>query len=434
MPIETAAHLVELLHSFHLLTPDQARQLDGAAKLPSDPKALARALVQRDWLTPYQVNQIFGGRVKELVLGSYVLMDKVGEGGMGAVFRARNWKLGRTVALKLIRKEQLENKTAIERFQREIRAAGQLNHRNIVRAYDADAVGDANFFVMEYVPGTDLAKMVKTTGPLPVAAACEYIRQAALGLQHAAENGMVHRDIKPANILVAEAPAEGSGIVVKILDMGLVRRKAVEGNESATITHAGSVMGTPDYLSPEQSMESHKVDIRSDLYSLGCTFYFLLTGNVPFPGGSLVEKLLKHQLHEPERVEKLRPDCPSAVATILRKLMAKRPEDRYQTPVEAALALDAFLAGSPLPQEEAPAHDMANAFAFLSAGDPPTDPQMNIATDPDLASMDATLPSMRRMRHEEERQKQLWRIFLWSGGIGAGVLLLVVLVLIFALR
>ena len=181
------------------------------------PRALAGELIRRGWLTPYQVNQLLQGRGRDLLLGSYVLLERLGEGGMGQVFKARNWKLGRVVALKLIRKERLDNPDAVRRFQREIRAAAQLDHPNIVRAFDADEVDGTHLLVMEYVEGTDLAKLVKKDGPLPVDKACDYCRQAALGLQHAYERGLVHRDIKPHNLLLTP------GGVVKILDMGLAR-------------------------------------------------------------------------------------------------------------------------------------------------------------------------------------------------------------------
>jgi serine/threonine protein kinase len=204
MAIGTVAALVDELRRYRLLEANQLAELTPRLLARfADPKALARELVKRGWVTPYQVNQLFLGRGHELLLGSYVLLDKLGEGGMGAVFEARNWKLGQVVALKLIRKEHIDSESALKRFQREIRAAAQLNHPNIVRAYDADEVQGTHLLVMEYVEGTDLSKLVKQRGPLPIAEACEYIRQAALGLQHAFERGLVHRDIKPHNLLLS---------------------------------------------------------------------------------------------------------------------------------------------------------------------------------------------------------------------------------------
>jgi serine/threonine-protein kinase len=338
MPITSVANLVDILRQYQLLEPAQQDELVRTlqARFP-EPRGLARELVQRGWLTPYQVNQLFQDEGENLILGHYAMLERLGEGGMGAVFKARHRRLGRVVALKLIRKDRLANHDLVRRFQREIQAAAHLDHPNVVHAYDADQDRDTHFFAMEYVEGADLTRVVKQRGPLPAATACAYVRQAALGLQHAFEHGLVHRDIKPSNLLLT-----AKGDVVKILDMGLARVQQPAGEESGTtLTHEGAVMGTPDYIAPEQARSARGVDIRADLYSLGCTLYFLLTGRVPFPGGTLAQKLLSHQLDEPRPVEELRPETPPAVTAVLRQLMAKRPEDRYQTPAEAAEALAA---------------------------------------------------------------------------------------------
>jgi serine/threonine protein kinase len=325
MPISSVTGLLDVLRQYHLLEPEQLDELARGAA-PEQPKALAAGLIRRGWLTPYQANQILQGRARELLLESYVLLERLGEGGMGTVFKARNWKLGRLAALKLIRKERLANEEAVRRFHREIRAAAQLSHPNIVLAYDAGEDNGAHFFTMEYVEGRDLAWVVGRHGPLPVAAACDYIRQGALGLQHAHEKGMVHRDVKPHNLLLNK---QG---VVKLLDLGLAQFDASEDEESSTLTQEGVVMGTVDYIAPEQVTDSHSVDIRADLYSLGCTLHFLLTGRVPFPGRKPVEKLYRHRHEHPVPVEQLRPEVPGAVAAVVRKLLAKQPQDRYQTP------------------------------------------------------------------------------------------------------
>jgi serine/threonine protein kinase len=191
--------LIDALRQHRLLDSKQLEELNSLVF--SDPKALAKELIQRDWLTPYQANQLLNGKGQELVLGSYILLERLGEGGMGQVFKARHRTLGRVSAVKLIRKERLDNASAVKRFQREVRSAAALSHPNIVMAYDADEIAGTHLMVMEYVEGAvDLAKLVKRNGPLGVERACEYIRQAALGLQHAYERGMVHRDIKPANL------------------------------------------------------------------------------------------------------------------------------------------------------------------------------------------------------------------------------------------
>jgi serine/threonine-protein kinase len=415
---QTVSDFLREIQRLKLLTEAQWLDFESWGARFTDPKALAREMVKRDWLTTFQANHLFTGKGKELVLGSYVLLEKVGQGGMGAVYKARQWKMDRTVALKVIRKEKLSEQ-AETRFQREIRAAAQLQHPHIVKAYDADASGEYQFFVMEYVPGKNLSQMVKENGPLKISTACEYMRQAALALQHAYEQGLVHRDIKPSNLLVTDDPAKP---MVKVLDLGLVRRQHIEGNESGTITQVGSVMGTPDYISPEQSLESHRVDVRSDLYSLGCTFYYLLTGQVPFPGGSLVEKLIKHQMAEPERIEKLRPETPAAVALIVRKMMAKKPADRYQTPIEAAVALEAHLSG-----RNTAVREPQNLVREVGT---PVTTESDIATDPDMHSMNVTLPSMQHFKAEQERQKRLWRIFMISGGIALGLIVVLVILLV----
>ncbi|HEY7326558.1 MAG TPA: protein kinase [Gemmataceae bacterium] len=344
MAVGTVSDFTATLARAHLLEPAQLEEV--ASHLQSqfpEPRALAGELLRRDWLTPFQVNQLFKGNGAELLLGSYVLLKRLGEGGMGEVYKARNWKLGKIVALKLIRQERISDDNMLRRFQREVRAAAQLNHPNVVHAYDCDEAGGKYFLVMEYVDGVDLSYYVKRHGPLLVAQACDCIRQAALGLQHAFECGLVHRDIKPHNLLVARPSGEGGskGAIVKILDMGLARVSQAAGEEDTTssMTKEGAVMGTLDYMAPEQAMDAHSADTRSDLYSLGCTFYFLLTGQVPFPGGSAMEKLLRHQNKRPTPVEELRQNIPRPVAVIVNKLMAKAPEDRYRTPAEVVAAL-----------------------------------------------------------------------------------------------
>jgi serine/threonine protein kinase len=257
---------------------------------------------------------------------------------MGQVFQARHRHMQRTVALKLIRKEKLANEDAVKRFYQEVQAAAQLHHPNIVVAYDAGPAGTAHYFAMEYVEGTDLARLVRESGPLPAGLACEYVRQAALGLQHAYERGLVHRDIKPANLLVGRDA--GGFALVKVLDMGLARLQVPGGGNEKALTQTGQVMGTPDYLAPEQAMDARLADVRSDLYSLGCTLYYLLTGRAPFTGESLAQVLLKHQMAEVEAPPGGWGQVPPAVQAVLRKLLAKKPESRFQTPQELVRALE----------------------------------------------------------------------------------------------
>jgi eukaryotic-like serine/threonine-protein kinase len=343
--------------------PTRGRVLDLSRRLPRA-RDLARELIQLDLLTPYQANQILTGKARALVVGPYRLLERLGEGGMGQVFKARHLRLHRVVALKILRPDRVGNPIAVQRFYREVEVTANLSHPNVVRAYDVGEVGGLHYFAMQYVPGKDLSRFIKEHGPLPVARACDYIYQAAHGLQHIHEAGLVHRDIKPSNLMVTgsgESPPPGEPSapatmtapdVLKILDLGLTRLgEDTPGDpRRPALTKLGVVMGTADYMSPEQGRDSRDVDIRSDIYSLGCTFYWALTGRPPFPGGEALEKLMKHQIEEPEPIERLRPDVPPAVAAVLRRLMAKRPEDRYQTPAEAAEALEPFcLAEPPVP-------------------------------------------------------------------------------------
>jgi serine/threonine protein kinase/WD40 repeat protein len=348
MSVGSVVNFVDVLRQHRILEQDKLDELSRLQSSFPDPRQLAKNLLQRGWLTPYQINQIMAGRGGDLSMGQYVVLERLGEGGMGQVFKARHRRMDRTVALKVIRKDHINSPDAVKRFRREMQATASLSHPNIVTALDADQVGDHHFFVMEYVEGVDLGSLIKRMGPPPVAQACDYIRQAAQGLQHAAEKGMVHRDIKPSNLLVSR-PAEGSiwGNTIKILDMGVARlQDSGDGIDSlSALTKEGRVVGTPDYMAPEQAANSAKADIRSDLYSLGCSFYNLLTGQPPFPGGTPMEKLLKHRIEIPKPVDSLRPEVPPTVAAIVQRLMAKKPEERFQTPSELVKALDAVMSG-----------------------------------------------------------------------------------------
>jgi serine/threonine protein kinase len=302
-----------------------------------DSRGLAAELLKRNWLTPFQINRLFVGRGSELLVGGHVLLERLGEGGMGQVFKARNWKLDRFVALKLIRKELLTNPTAVGRFYREIEATAQLDHPNLIRALDAGRTDEGLYIVMEFVDGVDLGRLVRASGPLPPERACAYVRQAALGLQHAFERGLVHRDIKPQNLLLTAA-----GEVIKVLDLGLARladREPVDGATRLDLTQMGVIVGTVDFMAPEQARDPRGVDVRADLYSLGCTFCYLLTGKPPFPGGTPTEKILKHYMDPSPPLLAV----PPRVRGVIHKLLAKNPEDRYQTPAELAAALAQLL-------------------------------------------------------------------------------------------
>jgi len=271
----------------------------------------------------------------------------LGAGGMGAVYRAYHRKMERTVALKVINPALLTRPAVVERFTREVKAAARLSHPNIVTAFDADQAGGTHFLVMEYVVGTDLGRLVQEGGPVPVDRACDYVRQAALGLQHAFEQGMVHRDLKPHNLMLTP---DGR---VKILDFGMARFASEAVSEAASeapseavaeacTTGTGMVLGTVDYIAPEQANNAHQADIRSDIYSLGCTLYHLLAGQPPFPGGSVMQKVMAHLKEKPQLISELRHDIPEELMLVLERMMAKDPKDRFQTPAEVAAALEPF--------------------------------------------------------------------------------------------
>lgn len=359
MSPQSAADLLGLLQEHQFLEPRQQDELRRGTEFSTGPsRPLARHLIERGWLTPYQLNLLFQGRGTELVLGPYLILERLGEGGIGQVFKARHRRMQRVVALKLIRRELLTDPEVVSRFVREIQVVSRLSHPNVVHAYDAGPVGPAFFLAMEYVEGTDLARLVKQDGPLSVDDACAYLRQAALGLQHAHERGLVHRDIKPPNLMVqrrAVGSKEAPGVesVVKLLDLGLARlQRPVDGEKTSLLTPAGPVMlGTPDFLAPEQAIDFHGADIRADIYSLGCSLYYLLTGRPPFAGGSLTQKLLQHQQAEPPALDELRPDVPPALAAAARRMLAKEPRQRFQTPAEVADALTTALRQGVSPAE-----------------------------------------------------------------------------------
>jgi WD40 repeat protein len=283
----------------------------------------------------------------------YRVVGLLGAGGMGAVYRAEHQVMARPVALKVLNPGMLDNPASVERFRREAQAAARLAHPNIVTAYDAEQEGDHHFLVMEYVQGISLARLVAERGPLPVAEACDYVRQAALGLQHAHERGMVHRDIKPHNLM---RTPDG---VVKVLDFGLARfalestaagpgspapagTAGARPGAGAWLTQDGLVMGTPDFIAPEQAADAHAADIRADIYSLGCTLYYLLAGDVPFPADTVVDKLLAHASRTPRPLAEVRRDVPPGLVRVVERMTAKEPAKRYQTPAEVAAALAPF--------------------------------------------------------------------------------------------
>jgi serine/threonine-protein kinase len=310
---------------------EEVKSKVGSGEYPRDAHALAGRLVEERILTEFQSARLLRLKVHGLVVGRYVILDRLGAGARGRVFRAQHRLMGRVVALKLIAPHIASRASSIARFHREMRLIGRLDHPNVVRAYDADQIGQLLYLIMEYVPGRSLEKVLAARGPLPAADVANYMAQAAQGLAHAHDRGIVHRDVKPSNLLLSDIGQ------VKVLDLGL--SALMEADSRATFaTAAGFVVGTLHYMSPEQ-LSGMEVDARSDLFSLGCTMFYLLSGQVPFPGDTVAECIAQRILGGTIPITALRPDLSPRCAAVLDKLLARSPGDRFQTADETAAAL-----------------------------------------------------------------------------------------------
>jgi serine/threonine protein kinase len=342
----TANDFLDLLRRSQLIEEDQLPKFLGALaasngqRLPDDADRLSRFMIDAGLLTEWQAEKLLAGKHKGFMLGKYKLLSHLGKGGMSQVYLAEHTLMKRKVAIKVLPQNRVEDSTYLERFRTEARAAAKLDDPNIVRVYDIDNDGKTHYIVMEYVDGHDLHILVRDHGPLAYDRAADYIAQVARGIAHAHEMGLIHRDIKPGNLLL-----DRNG-TVKILDLGLARFSGEGDDHSLTVAHDEKVLGTADYLAPEQALDSHKVDARADIYSLGCTLYFLLTASPPFTEGTLAQRLMAHQTKVPPPLGDKRPDVPTSLAAIVMKMMAKRPEDRYQSAAEVSEVLSGWLAAN----------------------------------------------------------------------------------------
>lgn len=309
-------------------------------ELPDNPKKLASVFKKEGLLTDWHNEKLLGGKYKGFFLGKYKLLGHIGTGGMSSVYLAEHTRMGDKRAIKVLPKSRVRDATYLARFQLEAKAIASLNHPNIVLAYDIDNEDDVHYIVMEYVDGIDLQQLVKRDGALDFSTAADIIAQAARGLEHAHGQGVVHRDVKPANLLI---DSKGN---VRLLDMGLALVAAGD-DESLTVANNENVLGTADYLAPEQALNSHQVDHRADIYGLGCTFYFLLTGKPPFSDGTLAQRIAKHQSEMPTAVRQLRSDCPGELEGICVKMIQKDPRYRYQSAGDVAEVLERFVAAVP---------------------------------------------------------------------------------------
>lgn len=339
----TVKNFIELLQRSKLVDDELLKQklLECKQQLedrfPTDTDAVAEFLVQTGLITPWHCEKLFDGKYKGFFLGRYKLLGHLGTGGMSSVYLAEHVVMRRKVAIKVLPKRRLKDASYLARFQLEAQAFGRLDDPNIARAYDIANEGDNHYIVMEYVRGKDLQTIVQERGPLPYDEAARIVAQAARGLQHAHDNGLIHRDVKPANLVI------DSNGVVKILDLGLAL-VADDEMSSLTIQHNENVLGTADYLAPEQALNSHDVDARADVYGLGGTLYFALTGHAPFPDGTLAQRIAKHQSQMPAEIRRDRPDCPSELADVCVRMLRKKPEERFGSCHEVANVLQEWLA------------------------------------------------------------------------------------------
>ena len=437
MAVASGKSFIAILERSGIVAPEELEPaletLDkNAIDQPSGLEQLKRHLVESGLITEWQCKKLLAGKYKGFFLGKYKLLRHLGSGGMSTVYLAENKITGQKRAIKVLPRKNVNDKSFLERFYREARAAAALNHPNIVRVYDIAAIDKTHFMVMEYVEGIDLYEMVKRDGPLPFEAALCHVRQAAIGLQHAHDRNLVHRDIKPANLLLSE------GGTVKILDLGLALLTA-EDEESLTIMHNERVMGTADYLSPEQAVNSHEVDPRTDIYSLGCTLYFLLTGQPPFPNGTLAQRIAMHQTKEPEAIANIKQDCPAAIVQFCKRMMQKKPEDRFPEATIVISEIDSYLKDGEFPETGAlrgkfdfdlpdrPTETMTNSIVVTQD----SEPAHPIKTNPSPAATSKPIPSTQEKGSPNPPARKQIPVSLWISL--ASLSLLIAAILVFAI-
>jgi serine/threonine protein kinase len=335
----------------------ELKTLEGG-KLPSDAARVANHLVNAELLTTWHVEKLMKGKSKGFFLGKYKLLGHLGTGGMSSVYLGQHVLLNQKRAIKVLPRSKVADSSYLARFHLEARATASLDHPNIVRAYDIDNDGTQHYLVMEFVDGSDLQTLVAANGPMPPEVVANYIAQTAIGLANAHENNLIHRDVKPANLLI-----DRSG-VVKVLDLGLVLFPKTD-EQSLTIAHNENVLGTADYLAPEQAINSHSVDLRADIYGLGCTMYFLLAGHPPFDEGTLAQRIAAHQSQQPQPLLEVCQDCPPELANICMKMIQKDPHDRQSSCDEIVDQISNWLTRN---GHEAPGSWTKQATAIKAAG------------------------------------------------------------------
>jgi eukaryotic-like serine/threonine-protein kinase len=375
-----------------LMTPAEMQAMrqrwSAEAKDAADVPAFLKWLAVKNYVTEYQANLLARGHVDDFFLGDYKILERIGRGRMAGVYRASH-SLGQVVAIKVLPPSRAKNSQLLARFQREARLAIKLKHPHIVRAFQVGETKDVHYLVMEHLEGETLEDLLARRKRLPPAEAVRLVHQALLGLQHIHELGMVHRDLKPANLMLISTssradPETTLKSIVKILDIGLAREFFDENRpaeaEPMELTSEGMLLGTPDYLAPEQARDPRRIDIRADIYSLGCTLYHLLTGQAPFPDKNILNQMIRHATETPKPLQSFNESIPEGLSQIVNWMMAKQPAERYPTPGRAAQALDAFLmvtSESTKPIEETPQLRKYLTWLETSVPEPPDADQAN---------------------------------------------------------
>jgi serine/threonine protein kinase/peroxiredoxin len=384
---------------------------------------MAKEMVHQGTLTKFQAQAVYLGKTRGMVVGNYVVHDQLGKGGMGYVYKARHKWMDRVVAIKLLPPAATKSADAVQRFQREVRAAARLTHPNIVTAYDADSSDGVFFLVMEFVDGKDLGRLVKERGPLGVSTAVNYVIQAAQGLEYAHGQGVIHRDVKPANLLLDKSGK------VKILDMGLARMDETVGEYQSsteeTPSRRGHIMGTLDYMAPEQAQDTQSADARADVYALGCTFHYLLCGRKPYGGDTVTQKIVAHRDLPIPSLRAIRPDVPEWIDTVFQRMLAKRPEDRPQSMAELIVQLQQEPLGQSgvavdSPPIEAPPEAMDSQSSVADIAPPPVLPPIPGLSSPAVPPAIAELPTVPTYSAATLRRKRPTRKAPWVPAIAAG--------------